>query len=212
VLHAADASLFAWLRAIGQETPTSVVLAGSPWDWVTIVERAARFPGSSFGNDVTPVTLGALTQEDAIRFLADTAPPDVPLAAEGTALWIVERCGPWPFYLQVMGYAVVQAVRAGRRRALVEPEGVSDLCEQRLLLDRDVAAFGTRWQELPERARRILRELRSGSGDLPRYRELSVDDRKALRDTGLCNAFGHWLGDPPFYEWIRRVGDVEPGA
>ena len=106
--------------------------------------------------------------------------------------------------------AVVQDVRAGRRRALVEPEGVSDLYEQRLLLDRDAAAFGTRWAELPERAQRILRTLRGG--DLPKYRELSTDDRKVLRDTGLCNAYGHWLPDPPFYEWIRRIGDVDPGG
>lgn len=206
----ADASVFAWLRAVGQET-TSVVLAGSPYDWVLVVERARRLPGSSFGNDVTPVTLGPLAADDAIRFLVETAPPDVPLAADTTARWIVERCGPWPFYLQVMGFAVVQAVRAGQRRALVEPDGVSDLYEQRLLLDRDIAAFGGRWAELPERAQRVLRGLRTRGADLPRYRDLPPDDRRALRDTGLCNALGHWLPDAPFYDWIRRIGDIDEG-
>ena len=207
-LGEADASVFAWLRAVGQEN-TSVVLAGSPYDWVRVVERAKSFPGSSFGNDVTPVTLGPLAPDDAIRFLVDTAPPDVPLPADTTARWIVERCGPWPFYLQVMGFAVVQAVRAGQRRALVHPDGISDLYEQRLLLDRDIAAFGGRWAELPERAQRVLRGLRGA--DLPRYRDLPPDDRRALRDTGLCNAHGHWLPDAPFYDWIRRIGDIDEG-
>src|SRR6202040_2803741 len=48
-LASADATLFAWLRAVGQEG-TGVLLAGSHWDWVRVVERAAAImPGSSFG-------------------------------------------------------------------------------------------------------------------------------------------------------------------
>ncbi len=204
-LQSAEPPLFAWLRAVGQEQ-TSVVLVGSHWDWVRIVEHAAKAPGSSFGNDVTPINLGPIAEADAVRFLEETAPPDVPLKPDTTARWIVDRCGPWPFYLQVMGYAVVQAVRSGHRRALVEREGVTDLYEQRLLLDRDAAFFGTRWAELPERARRVLWTLRRAPGaELPPYRDLPAADQRAVRDTGLCNAFGHWLQDKPFYDWIKRV-------
>ncbi|WP_437329392.1 eIF2A-related protein [Sorangium sp. So ce381] len=205
-LHQADATLFAWLRAVGQEQ-TSVVLVGSHWDWVTVVEHAfAAAPGSSFGNDVTPVNLGPLPEEDAIRFLVDTTPPDVPMEAERTARWIVELCGPWPFYLQVMGYALVQAVRAGHRRALVERAGVRELYEQRLLLDRDAAFFRARWTELPERARAVLGALR-GAPDaaLPEVRRLPSEDVAVLCDAGLCDALGAWLADPPFFDWIRRI-------
>ncbi|WP_438043395.1 eIF2A-related protein [Sorangium sp. So ce128] len=205
-LHQADATVFAWLRAVGQER-TSVVLVGSHWDWVTIVEHAfAAAPGSSFGNDVTPINLGPLSEADAIRFLVDTAPPDVAVEAERTARWIVELCGPWPFYLQVMGYALVQAVRAGQRRALVERAGVRELYEQRLLLDRDAAFFRPRWAELPRRARAVLGALR-GAPDaaLPEVRRLPSEDVAVLCDAGLCDALGAWLADPPFFDWIRRV-------
>ncbi|MGK3964601.1 pentapeptide repeat-containing protein [Sorangium sp. So ce118] len=210
-LHQADATVFAWLRAVGQEQ-TSVVLVGSHWDWVTIVEHAFdTAPGSSFGNDVTPVNLGPLAEADAICFLVDTAPPDVPVEAERTARWIVELCGPWPFYLQVMGYALVQAVRAGQRRALVERAGVRELYEQRLLLDRDAAFFRPRWAELPGRARAVLGGLR-GAPDaaLPEVRRLPSGDVAVLCDAGLCDALGAWLADPPFFDWIRRVAR-EPG-
>src|SRR6185295_381576 len=134
------------------------------WDWVRVVERAAAImPGSSFGNDVTPVTLGPLRDTDALKFLLDTAPPDVPLARDGTAHWILDLCGPWPFYLPVMGFSIVQAVREGERKALVEQVGVRDIYDQRLLLDRSAGYFATRWAELPERARSVLESIR----DLP---------------------------------------------
>jgi hypothetical protein len=210
-LRAADASVFAWLRAVGQES-TSIVLVGSHWDWVEVVRQAASAPGSSFGNDVTPVNLGPLSEADALDFLVNTAPPDVPLARDGTARWIVERCGTWPFYLQVLGYAVVQAVRTGSRQALVEPSGVTELYENRLLVDRDVGFFRTRWAELPERACGVLWRVRSSpDGSLPQVRALSPEDRKILRDTGLCDSLGRWLEDKPFYDWLRRIADEEQG-
>jgi WD40 repeat protein len=214
-LFSADPSLFAWLRAIGQEE-ASLVFAGSHWDWVRVVERAASAPGSSFGNDVTPVTLGPISEADAIQFLTRSAPPDVPIEEDRTARWIVDQCGPWPFYLQVMGFAVVHAVRAGTRLALVERRGVSDLYEQRLLVDRD-PVFRGRWAELPERARRVLRATASAPGGvtligLPAYKDLSRDDRKVLRDTGLCNPLGQWLDDRPFFDWIRRSADDHEGG
>ncbi|AKJ00312.1 High-affnity carbon uptake protein Hat/HatR [Archangium gephyra] len=210
-LRAADASVFAWLRAVGQES-TSIVLVGSHWDWVEVVRQAASAPGSSFGNDVTPVNLGPLSETDALDFLVNTAPSDVPLARDGTARWIIERCGTWPFYLQVLGYAVVQAVRTGSRQSLVEPSGVTELYENRLLVDRDVGFFRTRWAELPARARAVLWRVRSSpDASLPQVRTLSPEDRKILRDTGLCDSLGRWLEDKPFYDWLRRIADEELG-
>jgi hypothetical protein len=223
-LKMADPGVFAYLRAIGQEE-ASLVFAGSHWDWVIVVERAARAPGSSFGNDVTPVTLGPITEAEATRFLVESAPPDVPIEAERTARWIIDITGPWPFYLQVMGHAVVQAVRAGNRLSLVERRGVSDLYEQRLLVDRD-AVFRGRWAELPERARRILRQAPGAQGSaiaqqarspatmtgLPSYYDLPRDDKQVLRDTGLCTPLGQWLDDRPFFEWIRRSADDHEGG
>lgn len=210
-LTGAEPTLFAWLRAVGQEQ-TSLVLVGSPWDWLRVVARASEAEGSSFGNDVTPVDLGPISDADAIIFLTNASPADVRFAPDNTARWIVDRCGPWPFYLQVMGYSIVQAVRAGRRKALVDVDGVSEIYEQRLLLDRNAAFFGTRWAELPQRVQRVLGELRSlPAGKFPTFRDLSPEDRKDLLGTGLCNAYGHWLDDKPFYDWIRRIADLDGG-
>jgi hypothetical protein len=47
---------------------------------------------------------------------------------------------------------------------------------------------------------------------LPAYRDLSRDDRKVLRDTGLCNPLGQWLDDRPFFDWIRRSADDHEGG
>ena len=207
----ADASVFAWLRAVGQES-TSVVLVGSHWDWAQVVHHAASAPGSSFGNDVTPVTLGPLSEAAALDFLEKTAPPDVPLPAKGAGRLLVERCGAWPFYLQVMGYAVVQAARAGNRQPLVERAAVTELYEDRLLVDRDVGYFRTRWAELPPRAQAVLWRVRaSEEGSLPAIRNLAPEERKVLRDTGLCDSLGRWVEDKPFYDWLRRIADEDLG-
>jgi hypothetical protein len=198
-LRQADPELFAWLRAIGQGE-AGILFAGAPWDWAQVIERANQAPGSSFGNDVTPVELGPLGEADARRFLAEGGPRDVPIEAERTGAWIVKRCGGWPFYLQVLGHAVVQAVQAGTRRALVDEQGVADLYEKRLLQDRD-NVFRSRWHsELPPAVRAVLLQMKDGR--LPLYRELSRGERQAVREGGLCTSAGDWLDDRPFYDWI----------
>ncbi len=202
-LTAADPALFPWLRALGQEG-TALMLAGSHQDWVRVIEQAAKLPGSSFGNDVTPVDLGSIQREDAVRFLVETAPPDVPIAAERTAAWIINRCGPWPFYLQVMGHSVVQAVRAGRRLALAEQRGVDDIYETRLLQDRD-AVFRDRWGELPPRARNALLVRRQGP--LPEISSLGRAERRELRESGLYIPGQGWLEDRPLWDWLRLNAD-----
>jgi WD40 repeat protein/predicted amidohydrolase len=222
----ADVPTLTWLRVVGQKKEASLVLAGSHWDWVSVVEHAAKEPsrrggpargrrgtrprpargrGSSFGNDATLVKLGPMPPEDAIEFLVTTAAAkDVPLEATRTAAWIVELCGPWPFYLQVMGNAVVQAVHSGKRSALVKREGVLELYDEHLLLDRD-SVFRARWHELPEVARAVIATVREGQ--LPAYRTLSRAERKAVRDTGLCTSTGRWLDDRPFFDWIQQNAD-----
>jgi uncharacterized protein YjbI with pentapeptide repeats len=200
-LTTAEVEMLAWLRAIGQ-AEASIVMAGSHWDWVRVVEHAATLPVSSFGNDVTPVDLGEMAIQDAVAFLVATAKDqDIPLEADKTAAWITELCGGWPFYLQVMGHAVVQAVQSGRRKALVDREGVLDLYDDRLLLGR-APAFRGRWDELPPPARTTLLGM-TGSRPPP-YTSLAPDQRKAVRDTGLCTSTGRWLKDRPFYDWVLQ--------
>ncbi len=206
-LVGADPSVFAWLRAIGQEGEASLVFAGSHCDWISVVRHAGSQPGSSFGNDMMVLSLGPIREDDAIRFLIDTTPADVG-PVERAAHWIVELCGPWPFYLQVMGYELVKAVRAGDRRPLVERHSVLDLYERKLLFDW-FAVFHDRWNELPPRVQRILRNLhRLPRGEMPGYADLSLDEQGALGEAGLCVPPGIWLKDPPFFDWIRRRGDA----
>jgi WD40 repeat protein/predicted amidohydrolase/energy-coupling factor transporter ATP-binding protein EcfA2 len=203
-LSNAEPEAFAWLRAVGQGE-AAILLAGAAWDWSRVIDRANQAPGSSFGNDVTPVILGPLEEQEARRFLAEYAPPDVTIEVDRTAAWIVKRCGGWPFYLQVMGHGVVQAVRAGTRRALVEEDGVTDLYEKRLLLERD-NVFRSRWQnELSAEARAVLVQMKDGQP--PIYRELSRTERKDVRQVGLCTSAGDWLDDRPFFDWIWRNQD-----
>jgi WD40 repeat protein len=198
----AEPSVFAWIRAVGQDG-TGVLLSGSPWDWTRIVRHAAQAPGSSFSNDVALIDLGPLEEADAIRFLVETAAlAEVPIEPDKTARWIIDRCGAWPFYLQVMGDAVVGAVARGNRRALVEASGVSDLYEQSLFAAHD-GSFQVRWEELPAAAQAIARTVRGPAK--PIYRDLRREDQKILRDTGLCDARGQWIDDRPFFEWIQRT-------
>jgi hypothetical protein len=199
-LREAAPPVFAWLRALGQQH-AAVVLAGSEWDWAQVVRQAAKAPGSSFGNDVTVLALGPLDESAAFDFLTTTAPPDVPLNREGTAAWIIELCGGWPFYLQVMGFTVVQEVRLGNRRPLVNRGEISTLYRSKLLQGRRIA-FANRFSELPERARALLREA-ANLPEPPEYRSYSRSDRALLTGTGLCTLEKGWLRDRPFFEWIR---------
>jgi uncharacterized protein YjbI with pentapeptide repeats len=200
VAHLSDAErdLFPWLRAVGQRVG-SIVLAGSLWDWNRVVRRATEVsPGSSFGNDVTPVVLGAIPEEEALRFFADLAPDEVP---PHVARWIVETCGPWPFYLQVMGHALFEAWHQERRAYLGSHAAFIDVYEQRLLVDRGTAVFESRVRELPATVRALL----AGHPEArPIFRDLPLELRNLVVDCGLCSIAGAWLDDKPFFDWIRR--------
>ena len=83
-----------------------------------------------FGNDVHPVDVGPLSLADAEQFLrrgfAEYSQIGQELSDAPSAKWIVETVGGWPFYLQVLGHAVVQAVQRGQRLSLVEKRGLGD--------------------------------------------------------------------------------------
>jgi hypothetical protein len=196
-LHKADGTLFPWLRALGQEF-AGLILAGSPLDFITVVRRAAEIaPGSSFGNDITPVVLGPIGEEEAERFLVETSGQQIPLS---TARRVIEMCGAWPFYLQVMGHALSERVRIGDRRPLHDPHELRNIYEQRLLVERN-AAFESRWAELPTEVRSFLLKHYM---ERPEFLRLPQAERVRLLDAGLCTATGIWLADPPFFDWIRH--------
>ena len=108
-----DKTLFPWLRALGQRH-ASVVLAGTEWDWERVTRRAAEVClGASFGNDYTPVGVGPIAEEAARQYLTEVVPG---LISERLAEWVVELCGAWPFYVQVMGHALYSSAEAGNRK------------------------------------------------------------------------------------------------
>jgi hypothetical protein len=200
-LDRGDETLFPWLRELGQRH-ASLMLAGSHWDWVRVIHRATQVcPGSSFGNDFTSVVLDQIPQEEAHRFLTETVPG---LIKERVADWVLELCGAWPFYLQVMGHALYFADAAGNRKPFNDKAALAELYDQRLLVERS-AVFEDRLRELPEPVRKLLfthRELR------PEYHSLPPEERMLLVDAGLCTEAGRWLPDRPFFDWLRRRADA----
>jgi WD40 repeat protein len=200
-LARSDETLFPWLRELGQ-LHASLVLAGSHWDWVRVIRRANEVcPGSSFGNDFTPVELEPIPREEARRFLTEAVPG---LISEHMADWILELCGEWPFYLQAMGHALYFAREAGNHKPFTDKAALAELYDQRLLVGRG-AVFEDRLRELPEAVSKILfthREQR------PKFHDLPPEERTLLVDAGLCTEAGRWLADRPFFDWLRRRAEA----
>jgi serine/threonine protein kinase len=195
-------TVFGWLRGIGQEL-ASIVYAGSAEDWRQVMDRARETPGSSFGNDLLSVTLRPLAIEAAATFLQETAPSDVPIPARSTGRWIIERCGTWPFYLQIMGHAIVEEVRAGRSELLTDKSTINMLFDDAVIKGYS-HLFRDHWRELPLLARQVI--LSGTAEELPDVRELSRADRQALRSAYVYDEVEGWLiaNDPPFLQWLRR--------
>ena len=198
-LAQAEVDILARLRELGQGR-ASLLYAGTSTDWLRVLDRA-RGPGSSFGNDIAVVELGPIAEEDAIDFLVTTAPENVSIERERTARWIVETCGTWPFYLQVMGDAVVRSVRDGNRSALTHRRGVRDLYHAALLVGWG-HVLEERWQQLSQTARDALLDVYSGRHDVD-YRSLSAVARKHLREAGMYTPGVGWIDDRAFKDWIR---------
>jgi hypothetical protein len=204
-LERLPADHLAWLRALGQHA-AMLVLAGSHQDWRKVAAHARTAPGSSFANDVWVVEVGPMARRDATQFLVTTSAGRI---SEDLARLIVEVCGGWPFYLQVMGFAVEQELRVGR--AVVVRDQVVDLRHRRLIVDRD-PVFAGRWAELPALARKTLLDHRD---QLPRLDDLTIDAADAVLGAGLATPAGLWLDDIPWFQWIRlhatRLSRAEGG-
>ncbi|HEU4404574.1 MAG TPA: pentapeptide repeat-containing protein [Polyangiaceae bacterium] len=199
-LKGADGELFPWLRALGQDV-ASLIYAGSPLDWESTVRHANEVaPGSSFGNDVTRVSLGPIPEADAKAFLVETA---AGIISPEVARWVIEFCGPWPFYLQVMGHALLTAANSGQRGPLLRKDSLRELYEQRLLIERTI--FLERWNELPKPVRGALL---AHPDERPALRSLPTAVRTQVIDAGLCTVTGVWLPDRPFFDWIRMHAAV----
>ncbi|MFO0624058.1 MAG: AAA family ATPase [Polyangiales bacterium] len=187
-----------WLRALSQRGGP-VVLAGSRQDWTLITRHAAREAGASFGNDLSPYELGPLPLEDATAWLRAPRPDAAPLP-DTMVRRVIAQCGTWPFYLQVMGQALVSAVRRGDHAPLQTEAAFLDLYERALLLDR-TPMFEGRWNELTLPVRTLLHE--HAEAPRPRYDTLDEELQIALNECGLCDVRGRWLEDGPFFEWVR---------
>ncbi|GAA2658214.1 hypothetical protein GCM10010400_15040 [Streptomyces aculeolatus] len=185
-----------WLRDLGQ-AGAWLVYTGTEKDWQTVVRSALTAPGSSFGNDVDKRILGPLGEPHALAFLTGTAANlGVDIEPDRAGARILALVGTWPFYLQVMGDAVVRAVQADDRRPLTSGPALEELCRQELLIGRS-EQFQSRWAEIGPAGRAAL--LHTPGGPPP---EPAPAQRMELRDVGLLRPGDVWLADRPFFDWI----------
>ena len=182
-----------WLRALGQHA-AMVVFAGTHQDWRTVATHARAAPGSSFTNDVFVVELGPLATADALAFLVSRSEGRI---TRTVAELVIDAVGGWPFYLQVMGFALDHELRVGR--PVVTRDQVLSLRHQRLVVDRD-PVFAGRWHELPRVARVALLDHLDR---LPRLDDLDLETADAILGAGLATPAGVWLDDIPFFQWVR---------
>ncbi|WP_407564758.1 FtsK/SpoIIIE domain-containing protein [Streptomyces sp. 184] len=185
-----------WLRDLGQ-AGAWLVYTGTEKDWQTVVRSALTAPGSSFGNDVDKRILGPLGEPHALAFLTGTAANlGVDIEPDRAAARILALVGTWPFYLQVMGDAVVRAVQADDRRPLTSGAALEELRRQELLIGRS-EQFQSRWAEIGPAGRAALLHT---PGEPPP--EPAPAQRMELRDVGLLRPGDVWLADRPFFDWI----------
>ncbi|MFJ4784773.1 FtsK/SpoIIIE domain-containing protein [Streptomyces sp. NPDC088794] len=187
-----------WLRDLGQ-AGAWLVYCGTYKDWNDALRHARKVPGSSYGNDVSHFTLGPLTEQDAREFLTGTAENEGLEIPSGTADRILRNVGPWPFYLQVVGDALVRSARAGSTLAVHDSAELESLIERELLVKK-ADVFRSRWSEIGPAAREALLQARGGQP-----RDLSRAQGKELREVGLLLSQNAWLSDRPFFDWIRHA-------
>lgn len=204
VLVEAEPQTLRWLRALGQEC-ASLIYSGSHYDWVQVKRRMREVPGSSFGNDVTFVDFGPIPEPDALDFLIRTAPARAPISEE-LARWVIDECGTWPYYLQVLGYALVEEQTLHRRTpSRMSREDFGDFYRRVLLGEKD-NYFDLRWQEFTVRARAILRDALDRE-ILPKSTDLTTAEKRVLRDEGALIQ-DSWALDKPFWDWMRENRDM----
>lgn len=192
-------SAVSWLRDLGQ-AGAWMVYSGTHRDWRRVVRWALLFPGSSFGNDVNVHELGPLRPGDALEFLSGTAANlGVTVDPDTTGEEVLDLVGSWPFYLQVIGDALV---REARRDGRVDA-GVVDLPQliEARLLDEWSHHFHGRFSEIGPLGRSALLSAVQPPPDPAR---LAPAQRTELSSAGLLLANNRWLPDPPLYKWIMR--------
>ena len=191
-------AVLSWLRDLGQ-AGAWLVYTGTQKDWHSVVRWATTAPGSSFGNDVYVRVLGPWDESTALTFICGTAANlAVDITPDKTGREIVKLVGTWPFYLQVVGDAVVRAVQAGDFRPLSDPSSLSRLVEYSLI-DEWTSHFEGRWAEIGVAGKSALL---AEPGAPPS--SLTPAQRNELRATGLLRPGDRWLVDPPFFAWIAR--------
>ncbi len=187
-----------WLRDLGQAGAT-LVYTGTEKDWNEVIRLALLAPGSSFGNDVNARVLGPLEPRAAVTFLEGTALNlGVTLKPGVTSAMIIRLVGTWPFYLQVVGDALIKAVNANDSAVLEHEPRLRALVEERLL-DEWTHNFLARWAEIGPAGRAALLD---NPGEP--LRSLTPAQRSDLREVGLLRPGDGWLEDPPMFEWIAR--------
>ncbi|MFI6876829.1 FtsK/SpoIIIE domain-containing protein [Streptomyces sp. NPDC050400] len=191
-----DPGVVSWLRDLGQ-AGAWLVYTGTEKDWHQVVHWALTAPGSSFGNDVNARVLGPLDDKSALKFLTGTAENlGVNIAPDRTGRAVLGLVGTWPFYLQVVGDAVVRAAQANEVRPLTDDRALAELVEQRLLVEWD-HHFRARWAEIGRAGRAALL---ADPGRLPV--DAARAQRNDLREVGLLRHGDTWLSDRPFFDWI----------
>ncbi|WP_394429006.1 FtsK/SpoIIIE domain-containing protein [Streptomyces sp. SGAir0957] len=191
-----DPGVVSWLRDLGQ-AGAWFVYTGTEKDWHRVVRWALTAPGSSFGNDVNARVLGPLDHQAALKFLTGTAENlGVNIAPDRTGQAVLDLVGTWPFYLQVVGDALVRAAQDNEVRPLSDDQALADLVEQRLVVEWD-HHFRARWEEIGPAGRAALL---ADPGAVP------VDPARAqrndLREVGLLGLNNRWLADRPFLDWV----------
>jgi hypothetical protein len=199
-LNQARGNLFGWLREVAQSQQAAIVYCCTAWEWTQVISRAMQNPGSMWGNEVTPLTLGPLSLNDARDFLLAALPEHA--REPSAATLIAEQVDGWPFYLNVVGAALAHAIDISTLRPLLTGDQVRDLVETSLLHGRH-EVFEAVWQELPEEARGLLLKDSTAGRLPPRFGDLTNTELTLAQQTGLATPES-WIPDGPFFAWLKR--------
>ncbi|MCB9759562.1 MAG: NACHT domain-containing protein [Alphaproteobacteria bacterium] len=214
-LQDADENVLSWITRLSR-SGARLLLLGTAADWYALREQATATPSRSLPERLAVVELGPLDDAEAealfeqlVSNALELSDTETARLRDGTTRWVLERVGGWPYYVRVMAEAVVHEVRAGRRRALVESAGVTDLYEQHLIRD-PTGSFRARWVNMPLDARARLWPLleQVQGGQPPPLKDLDAALRERFEQAGLLTQAGVWLKDKPFWDWMGRNRDA----
>lgn len=181
-----------WLRDLGQ-AGAWMIYSGTAKDWELARRRALERPGSSFGNDVHILTLGAWPIDVAREFLGGTSASMGLRLAPKLVEHVIDIVGTWPFYLQVVGDALVRSETSS-----MALEAIHDFVVHELI-DQWTGQFHARWSEIDSAARQALLQRPGSWPSNP-----SRLQREQLRLAGLLGPGEVPLVDKPFFNWIDR--------